>query len=392
GTVAAGTVAAGTVAAGTVAAGTVAAGTVAAGTVAAGALAAVLDAMAAVLGIDRIGADDDFFAAGGHSLTAVRLVGRLRRAGHEVVVDDVFEAPTARALAGRIDGVVVPGAPGVRTPGAAASGTGAVVAAAGAVVPGSGAAAAPVSEEIAMLGRRLDHVLRLRAAGAGTPLFCVHPVGGTAWQFTPLARRLRADRPLIGLQLPALRDGDSAVATLDDLAARYVATIREIQPEGPYHLLGYSLGGTIAHAMAARLVASGAEVAFVGLVDSHPLANLIDQANGVLADPSRLDELLPELPADAPDLAALIRAAASELLRMVTVSETPRYTGPMALYAADPGGDHDAARVAAQLAGWRAAGARVTARRLPYTHFGIVTDDGWAEVAALLDTDPALRA
>ncbi|MGW0182669.1 amino acid adenylation domain-containing protein [Nocardia sp. NPDC003345] len=368
-------------------------------------VAVVLDAMAAVLGIERISADDDFFAAGGHSLTAVRLVGRLRRAGHQVVVDDVFEAPTARALAGRIDGAPVSAAP---EPLASAPGTaGQPVTSAGpASVPADGtvsggavsvpidpaSGAAPVSEEIAMLGRRLDHVLRLRPAGSGTPLFCVHPVGGTAWQFTPLARRLRADRPLVGLQLPTLRDRDATVTTLDDLAARYVATIREIQPEGPYHLLGYSLGGTIAHAMAARLVAAGAEVAFVGLVDAHPLANLAEQAAGVLADPARLDELLPELPPDAPDLAALIRAAAQELLRMVTVSETPHYAGPMALYAADPGGDEDAARVAAQLTGWRAAGARVTVRRLPYTHFGIVTDDGWAEVAALLDTDPALRA
>ncbi|NUP27958.1 MAG: hypothetical protein HOQ44_14940, partial [Nocardia sp.] len=43
------------------------------------------------------------------------------------------------------------------------------------------------------------------------------------------------------------------------------------------------------------------------------------------------------------------------------------------------------------LAGWRAAGARIIARRLPYTHFGIVSEDGWSEVAALLDTEPALR-
>lgn len=242
-----------------------------------------------------------------------------------------------------------------------------------------------------MLGRRLDHVLRLRDRGAAEPLFCVHPVGGTAWQFAPLARRLRADRPLVGLQLPALRGVDSGAVTIDELAARYLETVREIQPEGPYHLLGYSLGGNIVHAMAAALTAAGAEVAFVGMVDSHPLANLAEQAAGALADPARLDRLLPELPGDAPDLAALIRGAAGELLRMVTKSAAPRYSGPMALYAADPGEEQDAPRVAAQLAGWRAAGARIIPRRLPYTHFGIVADDGWAEVAALLDTDPALR-
>lgn len=333
---------------------------------------AVLEAMAAVLGVAAIGPDDDFFAAGGHSLTAVRLVGRLRRAGYEVVVDDIFEAPTARALAARIEGTPLGAGP--------ESGD----------LPRAGGIDPP-SEEIAMLGRRLDHVLELRPRGSAAPLFCVHPVGGTAWQFTPLARRLRADRPLVGLQLPTLRGVETGATTIDQLAARYLATIREIQPTGPYHLLGYSLGGNIVHAIAAALSAAGAEVAFVGLVDSHPLANLADQAAAALSDPARLAELLPELPEDAPDLAALIRAAAGELLRMVTVSEAPSYPGPMALYAADPGGDDDAARVAAQLSGWRGAGARITARRLPYTHFGIVSEDGWSEVAALLDTEPALR-
>ncbi|MGI5220569.1 amino acid adenylation domain-containing protein [Nocardia sp. CA-290969] len=342
---------------------------------------AVTAAMAAVLGIPAIGYDDDFFAAGGHSLTAVRLVGRLRRAGYQVVVDDVFEAPTVRALTARIEGAAPPAGTDSLDRRSAAPES----------VPAASAAPEPVSEEIAMLGRRLDHVLRVRDRGSAEPLFCVHPVGGTAWQFAPLARRLRADRPLIGLQLPALRGEDSGATTIDELAARYVATVREIQPEGPYHLLGYSLGGNIVHAMAAQLTAAGAEVAFAGLVDSHPLANLAEQAAEALADPARLDALLPELPDDAPDLAALVRGAAGELLHMVTKSTAPRYSGPVALYAADPGAEDDAPRVAAQLAGWRAAGARIIPRRLPYTHFGIVSDAGWAEVAALLDTDPALR-
>ncbi|WP_459549936.1 amino acid adenylation domain-containing protein [Nocardia sp. X0981] len=332
--------------------------------------AAVTEAMAAVLGVAAIGPDDDFFAAGGHSLTAVRLVGRLRRAGYEVVVDDVFEAPTARALTARIR----------RVPLSGENISGIELSVAGAV-----------PEEIAMLGRRLDPVLPLRSGGTAEPLFCVHPVGGTAWQFAPLARRLRADRPLVGLQLPALRGAASGATTIDELAVRYLATIREIQPEGPYHLLGYSLGGNIAHALAAALAAGGAEVAFVGLVDSHPLSGLAGPATQALADPGRLEALLPELPEDTPDLAARIRAAATELLRMVPVSAAPRYDGPMALYAADPGAADDTARVTAQLSGWRADGARVITRRLPYTHFGIVSEQGWAEVAALLDTEPALR-
>ncbi|WP_067716001.1 amino acid adenylation domain-containing protein [Nocardia yamanashiensis] len=316
---------------------------------------AIAVAMAAVLSLLSVGPDDDFFAAGGHSLTAVRLVGRLRRAGMEVVLDDVFEARTPRALASRIAGA------------AADSG---------------------------FFGRRLDQVLPLRAEGSGAPLFCVHPIGGTAWQFGPLAQLLRADRPLIGLQLPSLSDKDFRADDLDQLAAHYLATVRRIQPHGPYHLLGYSLGGNIVHALAAALEAAGESIAFTGLIDSHPLANLTGQAHRALSDAAALDRLLPEIDPDAPELATLLRAAATELLGMVTRSTPPRYSGRMALYAADTalirndGAGRE--RTEAQLSGWVADHDRLVVRRLPYTHFDIVSPTGWTELAALLDADPAL--
>ncbi|NNH73194.1 amino acid adenylation domain-containing protein [Nocardia uniformis] len=322
----------------------------------------VRGAMAAVLSAVDIGLDEDFFAAGGHSLTAVRLVGRLRRAGIAVVLDDIFAAPTPRALAVRIaaSAVVHTAAPDRR-----------------------------FGEGLDMLGSRLDHVLELRATGSAEPLFCIHPVGGTAWQFGPLARLLRADRPIYGLQLPSLSGKDFCARTIDEVAGHYLATIRRIQPHGPYRLLGYSLGGTIAHAIAARLAAEGEQIAYIGLIDSHPLENLAEQATRALADAAELDRLLPEIPDDAPELAAAIRAAATELLGMVTESATPHYSGPMALYAADTGANP--ARTEAQLASWQAAGALLVVRRLPYSHFDIVSPTGWAEVAALLDADPSIR-
>ncbi|WP_198036854.1 non-ribosomal peptide synthetase [Nocardia sp. BMG51109] len=320
-------------------------------------LGAVREAMAAVLSAPDLGPDDDFFAAGGHSLTAVRLIGRLRRAGMSAVLDDVFAAPSARALASR--------------------------------VTASGEESESAGDGLAMLGSRLDHVLELRPGGSAAPLFCVHPVGGTAWQFGPLAQLLRADRPIVGLQLPSLSDNGFHAETLDDLARHYLATIRRIQPRGPYHLLGYSLGGNIVHAVAAQLAAAGESIAYIGLVDSHSVTDLLEQAAGTLANPDSLDELLPELPSDAPELAAVIRTAATELLGMVTRSAAPVYDGPMALYAGDPGTHPE--RTDAQLAGWRSEGARLTVRRLPYSHFDIVSPTGWAEVAALLDADPAIR-
>uniref|UniRef100_UPI002458F17A thioesterase domain-containing protein n=1 Tax=Nocardia cyriacigeorgica TaxID=135487 RepID=UPI002458F17A len=361
---------------------------------------------------------DDFFAAGGHSLTAVRLTGRLRRAGLAVVLDDVFAAPTARSLARAITTAAASSstATALPAPDIAAAHSAAVSPDAVSAIPratrASSAAHAPAQETstlsdevvsssartsppetapdaLAMYGRRLDHVLDLRPTGSAAPIFCVHPVGGTAWQFAPLARLLRADRPLVGLQAPTLSGHDIGARTLDELAAHYLETMRRIQPHGPYRLLGYSLGGNIVHAIAAAMEAAGEDVAFAGLIDSHPLANLAEQATRSLAYPAELDRLLPELPDDAPELADAIRAAARSLLALVPASTTPRYRGPMALYAADPG--IDSARTDAQLAGWRAAGARLTVRRLPYSHFDIVSPQGWTEVAALLDADPALR-
>ncbi len=434
-------------------------------------------AMAAVLSAPDIGVDDDFFAAGGHSLTAVRLTGRLRRTGMDTVLDDIFAAPTARALALRIgargavlgpaaaggladhsdratppvpvavvshpapvpagtnrgvvgngtagpggladaymtggsDGSargisaggtegpgVVDGAPGtVGTPGTNGTpGTDGAGRIDGGAEPegtvGSDRAAisaAAHADGLALFGGRLDHVLELRSGGSAAPLFCVHPVGGTAWQFGPLARLLRADRPIIGLQLPTLRDRDFHADTLEELARHYLATVRRIQPHGPYRLLGYSLGGNIVHAMAAALEAEGESLAYMGLVDSHPLATLAEQAARALTTPAELDRLLPELPSDAPELAAAVRTAATALLGMVTRSTPPRYHGSMALYAADTG--TQPGRAEAQLSGWLADGARLVVRRLPYSHVDIVSPTGWTEVAALLDADPAIRA
>ncbi|MEU0542173.1 amino acid adenylation domain-containing protein [Nocardia sp. NPDC005978] len=406
-------------------------GPVAPGSAASPSPAVISAAMAAVLSVPDLAPDADFFAVGGHSLTAVRLTGRLRRSGLDVVLDDIFAAPTARALAALLAGrsqtgdraigvapstasFVLPhndshgGESNAAPPGLTSASifadptgvegweqfhSGTAVSIGGddpetdpglPLNPGASADAG-----LAMLGSRLDHVLELRRGGGAAPLFCIHPVGGTAWQFGPLARLLRGDRPIIGVQSPALRDNRFQVGTLDDLARHYLASIRRIQPHGPYHLLGYSLGGVIAHAVAALLEQAGETIAYVGLIDSHPLANLVEQATRALADPDELDRLLPELPEDAPELARAIRTAATGLLGMVTRSTAPHYGGPMALYAADTGAEP--ARTDAQIAGWRDSGAHVTVRRLPYSHFDIVSPAGWAEVAALLDAAPALR-
>ncbi len=191
----------------------------------------IASAFARLLDRPVIGAQDDFFALGGHSLLAMQLAAELRAAtGLPVSVGQIMVAPSVAALAeviGRED--------------------------AGEEGQGAGFSA----------------VLHLRA-GVASPLFCIHPASGFAWQYSGLLRYLPQDLPVIGLQSPRPDGVIAASADLAEAAQGHLAQIRRIQPHGPYHLLGYSLGGTLAHAIAAQLRAEGEDVAFLGLLDTYP--------------------------------------------------------------------------------------------------------------------------
>jgi thioesterase domain-containing protein len=191
-------------------------------------------AFAEVLGIERIGLDDNFFEHGGNSLVATKLAARLSAAlAVQVPVMSLFTAPTPAELIAELE-----------------------------------ARAAGRFDA----GAAFDVVLPLRPSGAAEPLFCVHPIGGIAWSFAGLAAHLGQDRPIYGLQSPVLGSDEALPESIEDWARRYVKEIRVIQPEGPYHLLGWSLGGVIAHAMAVQLQNEGEQVALLAMMDSHLIA------------------------------------------------------------------------------------------------------------------------
>ncbi|MFE3103913.1 amino acid adenylation domain-containing protein [Nocardia tengchongensis] len=116
-------------------------------------------------------------------------------------------------------------------------------------------------------GLGLDVVLPIRPGGTEPALFCIHPSSGIAWTYLGFADALAPGRPVYGLQAPDL-SGEPHARSIDDFARRYVAEIRRLQPRGPYHLLGWSFGGLIAHAVAARLEATGDEVGTLALLDA----------------------------------------------------------------------------------------------------------------------------
>ncbi len=196
-----------------------------------------------VLGLEQVGTDAAFFDLGGTSLLAARLMSRIRDTlGTSAPIGTLFRAPTPAALADRLRG--------------------------------------DNSADTA-----LEVLLPMRASGDRVPLFVFHPAGGLSWCYSGLLHRLGADQPVYGLQARGLDRGDGTLpATMDEMAADYAAQIRTVRPHGPYRLLGWSVGGVIAHTVAVHLQQSGERVDLLALMDAYPSDQWRDLAGPTEAD------------------------------------------------------------------------------------------------------------
>ena len=179
-----------------------------------------------LLQVKRVGIHDSFFEIGGHSLLAVQLFARLEKIFHkQLPLATLFEAQTVEKLAAII-----------------------------------------LSKDWKPSWASLVPV----QPGGSKPLFfCVHGAGGNVLLYRDLARHMGADQPFYGLQAKGL-DGKQPFHTrIEDMAADYIQEIRQLQPEGPYCLGGYCMGGDIAFEMARQLVRQGQTVAFLALLDTQ---------------------------------------------------------------------------------------------------------------------------
>ncbi|WP_269462705.1 non-ribosomal peptide synthetase [Serratia marcescens] len=174
-----------------------------------------------LLEIGQIGRHDNFFELGGHSLLAVRLSSQLRQQGITLPVQAIFNHPILAELAERIDR---------RT------------------------AEAPLRKAVPA-----------RSSGSRPPLFFVPTGFGDHSYVFELAKEIDETFPVYAVPWPAVEEKP---ATMSDMAASAVALIREVQPQGPYHLAGYSSGGVLAYAIAEQLQSAGEAVAFLGLIDT----------------------------------------------------------------------------------------------------------------------------
>src|SRR5438477_12550233 len=110
--------------------------------------------------------------------------------------------------------------------------------------------------------------------GSRPPLFCVHGASGNVLIYRDLSRHLGPDQPFYGLQAQGLDGTAECLTTVEDMAALYINEIRRVQPEGPYFIGGYCLGGTIAYEIAQQLTSRGQEVGLLALFDTLNWSNM----------------------------------------------------------------------------------------------------------------------
>ena len=178
-----------------------------------------------LLGVERIGRHDNFFALGGHSLLLAKMQVRLSQAGLSLSIPRIFANPTIASLL-QNDG---------NSP-------------------------------------TLDfesHVVELRspAATEAKPLFIMSQGQGSVLYGAKLAARLPDGFPIYGLTSDGQRRDH--LRTVEDIAACFVAIIKQIQPAGPYRLAGWSFGGKLAYEVARQLLSADNDVQFVGLIDTY---------------------------------------------------------------------------------------------------------------------------
>jgi acetoacetyl-CoA synthetase len=181
-----------------------------------------------VLDRSTICPDDDFFDLGGDPSSAAKLFTEIaNRCGRELPAVMIYHAPTIAAVADLLEQPTTP---------------------------------------------RFPPVVRLKEGSKEPPIFITHGLGGNIMELSQLVSRTRSEHPIYGMQARGIDGVDEPFDRIEDMAQFYLGAIKELQPHGPYLLIGYSMGGLVTFEMAQRLSKNGEKVALLAMLDSYPHA------------------------------------------------------------------------------------------------------------------------
>ncbi|AWB81246.1 hypothetical protein C3B44_01885 [Corynebacterium yudongzhengii] len=280
----------------------------------------------------RVGWQESFSEAGGHSLLAVELLGRLRRSGLKLTVGDILAGESPRGIAARI---------GAQSPG--------------------------------------EDWISVQTFGDEVPtIWCMPPASGLHAPWQDLATST-------GCRVRALTWNDRLQAESLTDAARHVAQrICSVQPSGPYRLAGWSFGGALAHAVAVEL-GGPAAVDFLGILDAYPAVRVwsharvrrAENAGEGLAEVFGLD--VEKLAAIDPEVRQAMEDNVARSASLLEKAAPLGWDGQVCVVVATrtrlgrPAGKRPWDPVAA----WQDTGADVHACEVAEDHFGVVSDRGW---------------
>jgi len=179
-----------------------------------------------VLQLSSIQVDDDFFDLGGDDSLALELFTEIAQAGHrELPPVTIYQARTIAALAALLEQPTAP---------------------------------------------KFPALVHLKKGAKTPPVFIAHGLGGSVIDFFQTVRHIESDHAIYGIQAKGIDGLDAPLERIEDMAEFHLSAIRELQPHGPYALIGYSLGGLVALEMAQRLSENGEKVDLLAMLDAYP--------------------------------------------------------------------------------------------------------------------------
>jgi len=179
-----------------------------------------------VLQLSSVGIDDNFFDLGGDSALALELFHEIALAcGRELPPVMIYHAPTIAALAALLEQPTTP---------------------------------------------RVPPLVQLKSGSGQPPVFIAHGLGGSVMDFYQIVKHIQTPRAIHGMQAKGIDGVEEPFDRIEDMARYSLDAVRQLQPHGPYLLIGFSLGGLVTLEMAQQLIAEGETIGLLAMLDSYP--------------------------------------------------------------------------------------------------------------------------